>query len=416
MDETTRTTRRYEVISDEAEFRALQPEWDALWARAQGYCYQSFGFCWLAWKHVSQPHGRKLKCIVCREDGKLVMVWPLEAVKRSLWTYLVPLGPEGGDFTSVLVEANETTPALVAGAWDMARRRCGADFIHLPYVRERLDLYRLVTQERRILFTEAHNASAATLRGQGNWDEYCQTLGTLFRKRPGGFAKKLAKEGTLAVRMLDPVDESETASIIKWMFQCKRAWSDRVGKRSVWLDSPEFERFLCKLIYSGDVPSMGRLIVVTLDEAPVAALVVSTGNPWASAIISGFDPHYGKFCPGLIAIEHCVKWAFDKGYDLDFGVGTEDFKAYWSRGAATTAWTVQTINSHWGLAAIRARRMAREVIGRVKKLRHAGAAAPYAGEIGPAGQAGQVGEVGQAGAALSPAMQAASGTGGAHPD
>jgi CelD/BcsL family acetyltransferase involved in cellulose biosynthesis len=404
MDETTRTTRRYEVISDEAEFRALQPEWDALWAKAQGYCYQSFGFCWLAWKHVSQPHGRKLRCIVCREDGKLVMVWPLEAVKRSLWTYLVPLGPEGGDFTSVLVEANEATAALVAGAWDMARRRCGADFIHLPYVRERLDLYRLVTQERRILFTEAHNASAATLRGQGNWDEYCQTLGTLFRKRPGGFAKKLAKEGTVAVRMLDPVEESETASIIKWMFQCKRAWSDRVGKRSVWLDSPEFERFLCKLIYSGDVPSMARLIVVTLDEAPVAALVVSTGNPWASAIISGFDPHYGKFCPGLIAIEHCVKWAFDKGYDLDFGVGTEDFKAYWSRGAATTAWTVQTINSNWGLAAIRARRMAREVIGRVKKLRHAGATAPYAGK-------GK-----EASAALTPAMQASSETGGAHPE
>jgi hypothetical protein len=65
---------------------------------------------------------------------------------------------------------------------------------------------------------------------------------------------------------------------------------------------------------------------------------------------------------------------------------------------------VQTVNSHWGLAAIRARRVAREMIGRVKTLRHAGAAAPHAGEAR------------EAGAALTPAMQAASDTGGAHPD
>jgi CelD/BcsL family acetyltransferase involved in cellulose biosynthesis len=183
------------------------------------------------------------------------------------------------------------------------------------------------------------------------------------------------------------------------MFNCKRVWSDRVGKRSVWLDLPEFERFLGKLIYSGEMPSMARLIVVTLDETPVAAIIASVGNPWASAIFAGFDPHYGKFCPGLIAVEQCVKWAFDSGYDLDFGVGTEDFKAYWSRGEATTAWTVQTINSTWGLAAIRGRRAARKVIGRVKTLRHAGAAAPHAGE---------------AASVLAPAMQGSPETGSAH--
>jgi len=73
----------------------------------------------------------------------------------------------------------------------------------------------------------------------------------------------------------------------------RRSGSDRVGKRSAWLDSPEFECFLAKLIHSSDVPSMARLIVVTLDEAPVAAIIVSVGNPWASAIFAGYDPYYG---------------------------------------------------------------------------------------------------------------------------
>jgi CelD/BcsL family acetyltransferase involved in cellulose biosynthesis len=379
MDETTQTTRCYDIISDEAEFRALQPEWDTLWSKANGYYYQSFSFCWLAWKHVAKPQRRKLKCIVCREDGQLVMIWPLETSKRALWTYLVPLGPQGGDYTSVLVENGAAAPALIEGAWETARRRCGADFIHLPYVRDTLHLHTLVMQERRVLFTEAHNASAATLRGQGSWEEYGRTLGTLFGKRPGSFVNRLAKEGKVAVRVVDPSEEAETASIIAWMFNCKRQWSERVGKHSVWIDLPEFECFLGKLIYSPDVPSMARLIVVTLDGAPVAGIIVSFGNPWASAIFAGYDPQYGRCCPGLIAVEHCVKWAFDNGFDLDFGVGTERFKSYWARGEASTAWTVQIINSVWGLAAIRARRLSRELVSRVKRIRQAGAAAPEAG-------------------------------------
>jgi CelD/BcsL family acetyltransferase involved in cellulose biosynthesis len=221
-----------------------------------------------------------------------------------------------------------------------------------------------VSRERRVLFCEPHQASAARLRGQGTWDEYCRSLGTLFDKRPGGFVRRLSKEGTVAVRVVDPADEGETASIIEWMFNCKRSWSDRVGKRSVWLDSPEFERFLGKLIYSPDVPSMARLIVVTLNEAPVAGIIVSLGNPWASAIFAGYDPYYGRCCPGLIAVEECVKWAFNNGFDLDFGVGAERFKAYWARGEASTAWTTQIVNSHWGMLAIRARRLARALAAR----------------------------------------------------
>nr|WKF61336.1 hypothetical protein HUO10_005867 [Paraburkholderia busanensis] len=368
MDASTQTARHYDVIDDEAAFLALQPEWDALWKHAHGYYYQSFSFCWLAWKHVAKPHGRGLKCIICRQgaDGPLLMIWPLATVRRSLWTYLMPLGPEGGDFTSVLVEDSPATGELVGGAWHTARRRCGADFIHLPYVRNTLELHRLVTQERHVLFADAHNAPAARLRGEPSWEGYCASLGTLFGKRPGSFANRLAKEGEVAVRVVDPAEESETASLIEWMFNCKRSWSDRVGKRSAWLDSPEFECFLRKLIYSPEVPSMARLIVVTLNEAPVAGIVVSLGNPCASAIFAGYDPYFGRCCPGLIAVEQCVKWAYENGYDLDFGVGTERFKAYWSRDEATTAWTVQIVNSRWGWLAVRARRMLRALTERLK--------------------------------------------------
>ncbi|HZZ14154.1 MAG TPA: GNAT family N-acetyltransferase [Paraburkholderia sp.] len=399
MDKTMPTVRRYDIITNEDELRSLQPEWDALWKRAHGYYHQSFPYAWLSWKHVSKVHGRKFKCVTCRENGQLVMVWPLETSRRALWTYLAPLGPEGGDYTSVLVEDDEKATELIEGAWKIARKRLGADFIHMPYVREHLHLHSLVTKERHILIKEPHNASAAKLQGRGTWEEYCKTLGTLFRKKPGNFVNRLAKEGTVEVRVVDPSEVATTEAVVEWMFKVKRVWSDRVGKRSVWLDSPEFEKYLCKLIYSQDVPSIARLIVVTLNGATVAALIVTFGNPWASAIISGYDPQYSRACPGLIAIERCVKWAFDNGFDLDFGVGTERFKSFWSRDEGDTAWTVQSVNSNWGLLAVRGRRLAREAIARAKQLRQRGEAAP---------------EGGTAGSPLSPAMSEALGQTPAH--
>ncbi|MFM0339738.1 GNAT family N-acetyltransferase [Paraburkholderia fungorum] len=362
-------TRSYDIIRSEAEFRALQYEWEALWLKAHGFYYQSFSYCWLAWQQVAKPHGRHLRCIVCRENGRVVMIWPLVMSRRALWTYLVPLSPEGGDYSSVLVAEGDAAPALIEGAWQAARRGCGADFIHLPYLRERLHLYALVAREPHVLRAEAHESYVAKLRDETDWDQYCSTLGKLSGKRPGAFAHRLAREGKVATRIVDPADKAKTAAIIDWMLTCKREWGDRVGKHGEWLNSVEFRNFLVHLICPDDVPSMARLIVVTLDEAPVAAMVAGIGNPCASAVIAGFDAHYGKCRPGLIAVEACVKWAFENRFDIDFGVGSERFKSYWGRDNVSTAWTMQIVSSPWGLCAVRARSLALKLVTYARQWR-----------------------------------------------
>lgn len=364
----TDTAPRIEIISDEAGFRALQSDWDALWLRAQGFYYQSFSYCWLAWQQVAKPHGRRLHCIVSRDaDGRVAMVWPLVTYqRRRLWTYVVPLGPEGGDYSSVLVEDGPAANALIRGAWDAARRRCGADFVHVPCMKEDTELYRLVCMETQRVFAEPNTWVVARLRGETSWAAYCSTLGTLSGKKPGAAERRFAKEGRFAVRMVEAGARDEVAAIIDWMLACKRGWGERVGKRGDWLNSAGFRNFLVHLISSTEVPPMARLIVVSLNDAPVAAAVLSEGNPCASAIISGFDARYGKFCVGSIAWEYAVKWAFEQRYDLDFGVGGERFKSFWGRDNIATAWSIMTINTRWGMLAIRGRQSIREIVQRLR--------------------------------------------------
>jgi CelD/BcsL family acetyltransferase involved in cellulose biosynthesis len=350
---------QYEIVSDETQFRALQDDWDALWSRANGRYYQAFSVCLLAWLHVAKPQGRRLRCLVCREKGRLVMVWPLVTYRRALWTYLLPLSPDAGDYTSVLVESDQSAATLIEGAWRSACRHCGADFMHLPYTNEGSELYDLARRHRRVVSAKRDDSWMAKLRDEDDWDAFCGKLGTLYRKKPGALRRRLSKEGELVIHMADPADTAEIATMVDQMLKWKRGWSDRVHKHGDWLDSSHFQSFLVALLSAADGHAMARLIVVSLDNVPIAALIVTNGNPCANAIIGGFDEKYGKFGPGSIAVEHCVKWAFEQRFDLDFGVGSERFKSYWSNQNACSAWTFHMVNTNWGQLRSRAGRLAR---------------------------------------------------------
>ena len=352
---------QYEIVSDETQFRALRDDWDALWSRANGRYYQAFSVCLLAWLHVAKPQGRRLRCLVCREKGRLVMVWPLVTYRRALWTYLLPLSPDAGDYTSVLVESNQSAAALIEGAWQSACRRCGADFMHLPYTHEGSELYDLARRHRRVVSAKRDDSWLAKLRDENDWDAFCSKLGTLYRKKPGALQRRLSKEGELVIHMADPADTAGIATMVDRMLKWKRGWSDRVDKHGDWLESSQFQSFLVALLSAPDGHVVARLIVVSLDNAPIAGLIVTKGNPCANAIIGGFDEKYGKFGPGSIAVEHCVKWAFEQRFDLDFGVGSERFKSYWSNRNVSSAWTFHMVNTNWGQVRTRAARLARSL-------------------------------------------------------
>ncbi|SAL04168.1 GNAT family N-acetyltransferase [Caballeronia ptereochthonis] len=361
---------RLEVVSDEQGFIALEREWNALWLKAHGRYFQRFDVCLLAWRHVARPQNRKLHCIVLRERGELRLVWPLVSWRRIFWTYLLPLSPDAADYTSMLVEDGPDAAARIESAWRAACARCKADFVHLPYMNEGSELHRVALREPRVLGLSRHESWVAKLRGETDWNTYCRSLGTMHGKKPGQLERRLAKEGQLSIRLVDPSDAEGIAQCVRAMLAWKRQWAERTGKKGVWLFSPYYQDFLiATLTHRSDGPdtqSLARMTVVTLDARPIAAVIMSHGNPLANAVIGSFDPAYGKFGAGAIAWEHAVKWALEHGYDIDFGVGSERFKTYWGRGNRSHAWTMQIANTAWGLVGYRTVRAFRDMYAWLK--------------------------------------------------
>ncbi|MDR5816090.1 MULTISPECIES: GNAT family N-acetyltransferase [unclassified Caballeronia] len=344
---------RLEVVCDEQGFLALEREWNALWLKANGRYFQRFDICLLAWRHVAAAQGRKLHCIVLRENGELRLVWPLVSWRRFLWTYLLPLSPDAADYTSVLVEDGPRAAGMIEAAWRLACAKCKADFVHLPYVNEGSELHRIALRERHVLGRSRHESWVAQLRDETDWATYCRSLGTMNGKKPGQLERRLAKEGDLRVRMIEPSDVSTIDQCVRAMLAWKRQWGERTGKQGVWLFSSHYQTYLmATLTKPGGFPTgepPARLIAVMLGDQPIAVSIMSHGNPLANAVIASFDPAYGKFGAGAVAWEHAVKWALEQHYDIDFGVGSERFKTYWGRGNRSYAWSMQIGNSAWGV-------------------------------------------------------------------
>jgi CelD/BcsL family acetyltransferase involved in cellulose biosynthesis len=348
-----------DIIGDPVEFRALQPEWNELWSRAEGRYSQAFAVCWLCWTRVAQPRGRKLCCITFREQGRLVMVWPLVVYRKLCWTVVRPLASESTDYTNILVQDGPTAPKAIERAWGAVQKRCGADIILLPYLNADSRLFELASRKRGVATKTAHPVAVGMLRGETDWNSFSSSLGRLFKNKPGALEQRLSKKGDLRIRFLGPEDGEENAHLVDWMFHCKRQWADRVNKKGEWLYSMEYRDFLVALLNQTDGEVIARLVVVSLDGAPLAVNIFGLGKTCVDDLIAGFDPAYSRQSPGAIATEHCVKWALEHHLDFDFGAGTEKYKGYWSRDHILTMWSMQIANTWWGLLAFQGENLRR---------------------------------------------------------
>jgi len=208
-------------------------------------------------------------------------------------------------------------------------------------------------------FVEGIERFFAMLRSETDWRSFSSSLGTLYKNKPGALERRLSKKGDVRIRFLGPEDGEENARLVDWMFHCKRQWADRVDKKGAWLYSMEYRNFLVALLNQTDGEVIARLVVVSLDGAPLAVNILGLGKTCVDDLIGGFDPAYSRQSPGAIATEHCVKWALEHQLDLDCGAGSEKYKGYWSRNHILTMWSMQIANTRWGLLAFQGENLRR---------------------------------------------------------
>ncbi|MDM9629041.1 GNAT family N-acetyltransferase [Rhizobium sp. S152] len=323
------------IISSVREMVQLEVEWNALWLKAKGSFSQTYSLAFHSWNEVAAPAGRSLFCIVVREGGRLVLVFPLLRYRKGPCWMLRPLGPNAAEGTAILVDPESESQENVRLAWQAVETVSKADIIHMPFVEVGSVLDRSIRRGRNLL-TDRDVAPFVDLHEFPDWEKYELAIGANTRQQLNRKRRRLSEMGDLEFVEVDPVTTPEYArELLECMFSHKKVWAERVGKRGVWITSPEYRRFLYKWISDPrNVQSM-RVFAILIDRTPIAVKLASFGVSHIDLNIAGFhsDPRYAKYSPGFVLDEYWMKIAFEKHLNVDFGVGDEPYKLFWSSNA-----------------------------------------------------------------------------------
>ena len=348
-----------EIVTNPERFNALRPAWDALWARSsKDGIFLSFDCCMHAWQTIAAPTGRKLFCLVGWNKGRMVAVWPLLTCRKHAWKYVQPLNAIGAESADILTDDTVDQQDWIRSAWRVMSKNSKSDVIMLPYIRTGTGLRCMLSDCGQRAMIDDGVAFCAHLRGERDWDSYCNSLSKSHRRQHASLRRRLSELGSLQFEIVQAGDP-RCPQLIDWLLTNKRTWAERTGKKGHWLFAGSYQEFLVRLLADSAHPK--RLIMsLTLDGAPICVKIVAAGKYTLEGLIAGFDARYEKYSPGNRLDEYGVKWSFEQKLDYDFGVGTESFKKFWSRNNPIEAPTFHIPNSWWGQVAIylRSRRKA----------------------------------------------------------
>lgn len=346
----------FEVIRDIDSFRALQPEWDDLWHRANGEYFQSFAYCHSSLEAEDGSGARrKLHCVAGRRDGRLVVLLPLFTFWKDCWKYATPLSPPNRSPGDILVAPAHDVEDIVRSAWRAALKSTRADLFELWRIRSDSPLYRCATRDAVTRRESEEPTPYAVTTDQQDWEAFCRSRPGRTSTRPQFIERRLKKHGRVNIEIVDASD-SRLPSLVDWFVLHKRAWAQHKAIESQWIFTDSSRKFWNNLLSNGSYEAqVFRLFVLTLDDVPVAVNIIGVRATCAYLVAHTYDLAHAKLGPSTVLIDDCVKWAFDNRLDFDFGPGDQPYKSFWTAGGAYTTSSFLVISTWWGRAGYEAK-------------------------------------------------------------
>ena len=341
----------FQVITTEAEFLALEPEWNELWTRAdRPFLSRSFGWCLAGWRTTAVPRGRRLSIVVMRENGRIVLIWPMTTDRRMGIRIARALGPESTEYDPILVEADPEAGRRVALAWDFVRHRGAANVVTVPFVEEGSATATALATGAIYQTNHMLPAPETLFPENETWETYWRSRSANLRNGLTRRRKRLAERGAVTLDWIE--DDATFATLLDWALRHKLDWMKRSGLANDFLGTPEYRAFLLAL-WSRQ-PAGGRLAMLALrvDGVPVAVKIGCLDGKRMEGFITTYDPDWSAFSPGQIILADCLRWCHSKGLNYDFRIGDEAYKRDW----ATTTRIMNTIvlaTSRIGVALMR---------------------------------------------------------------
>lgn len=332
---------QYEFVTTRAGFDALAPEWDALFDRAgRGtQVFQTFNWNWHWCNHyLSGDSRRSLAVVVGRQAGRMVMVWPLIAIRVGGLLQLSWMGEPVTQYGDVLIENSPASLAQLSDAWMRIVDRFKPDVVRLARVREDAAIAPLM-QALGARVTAQQQAPYLDLSSAPDFQSYIERHSSHSRKKRRAAAKRLAR---IAPAFSRHVEGREAARLALAAVEMKRVQLKERGLVSPAFANEHIDGFFADAA-DGQGRSPGTLVYALKCDGELAALdILFRCKDRVAAHILAYAAAFQKESVGVHLLEHAIEQAIADGYrTFDLLAPADEYKLRWADGMVpVTDWAL----------------------------------------------------------------------------
>ena len=320
-----RPSHHIAVAKNLAEVDALREEWDALERRTpEATGFQSFAWC-RTWLATAMAPGRTRlapRVVTVRENGRLVMLWPLQVDARFGVRTIRWIGEPLTQYGDALAEQGAARELWRDLAEREMRRWGDADLVLLPRIRGDgvLAVADGAAHRRPEPLVPDRLAPYLDLTGGA-------PLRIAKDKSVARRERKLGAEGSIALETSD-TPEARVQSARRAL-ALKQAWLRQRRLFSLGLSDPCAARFIEELARVGAL----EVNVLRVDGTAVAIDLGLIGGTSYRSFLAAFDETFAHGSPGNVLTARLVQRCRDAGLDrFDLLAPADPYKTKWADG------------------------------------------------------------------------------------
>jgi CelD/BcsL family acetyltransferase involved in cellulose biosynthesis len=323
-------------LSIHDDLRAIEKDWRAFEAQADGTVFQCFDWLSTWQRHIGTLHGVMPAIVVGRDSGgAMLFLLPLSISTTSFARELTWLGSDLCDYNAPLL-----APAFFGRfererflkVWaDITRAvqnhpRLGFDLINLSKMPEMVG-----AQPNPMLYLGGTiNPSGAYLTHlNGDWEAfYTAKRSSSTRRRDRTKRKKLSEFGE--VKLINPASEADIAGTLDTLMAQKTRSFARMGVGNLF-GKPGHADFY-RAIAGG--PADKTLVHVSRLDVGTTPAAINLALTWRGRyyhlLASYDDGEVSRFGPGAAHLHDLMQYAIEHGFKIfDFTIGDERYKRDW---------------------------------------------------------------------------------------
>lgn len=325
----SQTAIKFSIVSDDAGFRGLETDWRRLsQAVDPTRFFQSFDWCWHAWQCLASKAGRRLRILVGRVDGQVVLILPLVVAG----SFLRVLGSELFEFHDALVLPGPDREAWLRSALEAAKRLGGCALL-LRDAREDGDLSSYFQQHKgggrsRV----AGKTSFIRLDDFGGWPAYFETLPKQLKsdqRRQWKRLAELSEPGRFEI-VEDPSGQQE---LLNWLHGEKAKWleAQRDMPGGGLFGSENYRDFLLTVVPALAMQGQVMMCRIVSGRETLAGLLGFACGDYFIFFMFAYDPKWSAYSAGRLVMAKTIEWCFSRNIAVfDMLLGPEEYKAVWS--------------------------------------------------------------------------------------